>query len=425
MVEKTKICGIILKYWRDILKKIEISLLEHTPFLKENGTFDREKALLHSARIGGICYSEEGYETLREEPLETTEKRKRGTLKLEHHSIFDHVNIGMAIKGIPKILAMFLNNENQYNTSEKSGRYTKIIGLDDSFVTPQTADLYNKWQTIFELEIKKEYSDVYNNQKIEKLAHENARYLVSVFVPTEMIYTVPLAQLNRIATFIDSYVEKNITSNEPFEKKLIPYMLEFKEKLAELNLLEPGLQTNRKNRDFSLLANDKKREHFGATYVTNYRGSLAQLAQAQRHRTLSYEMYPLRNHGQDTVELTSEQVFYVPPIIADDEALKKEWLTDMWQQLNIFPQGEKVQIVEAGTLENFALKVKERMCVEVQLEIFNQIRETLIKYREALSMNDQFLLRKIDESGPRCTFDDYDCARPCKLSKERIVKRKV
>ncbi len=405
------------------MKNIEVCLLDHTPFLKENGTFDREKALLHSARIGGICYSEEGFEALLAEDLEITEKRKRGTLKLEHHSIYDHVNIGMAIKGIPKILAMFLNNEHQYNTSEKSGRYTKIIGLDDSFVTPLTADLYNKWQTIFEEEIKKEYGDVYNDSKIEKLAHENARYLVSVFVPTEMIYTVPLAQLNRIAAFIDNYVEENKDSNEVFEKQIVPYMIEFKEKLAELNLLEPGLQTNRKNRHFSLLTNDQKREHFGATYVTNYRGSLAQLAQAQRHRTLSYQMHPLRDYGMNNSSF--DQSFYVPPIIAGDDGLKNEWLNDMSKQLNVFPQGEMVRIIESGTLENFLLKVKERMCVEVQLEIFQQIRETLAKYREALGQNDQFLLRKIDADGPRCTFDDYDCARPCKLSKERIIKRKI
>ena len=40
---------------------------------------------------------------------------------------------------------MVINNEHEYNTSEKSARYTPIIiGDESSFVTSKEVELYNK-----------------------------------------------------------------------------------------------------------------------------------------------------------------------------------------------------------------------------------------------------------------------------------------
>ena len=52
---------------------------------------------------------------------------------------------------IPKILAMILNNEKIYNTSEKSARYTHMEPSEDEKA------LYEKWIEIYKTEISKKY----------------------------------------------------------------------------------------------------------------------------------------------------------------------------------------------------------------------------------------------------------------------------
>ncbi len=45
-----------------------------------------------------------------------------------------------------------------------------------------------------------------------------------------------------------------------------------------------------KGRELSLFTTRERSEYFGEVYSTNYWGSFAQLAQAQRHRSLNYEV---------------------------------------------------------------------------------------------------------------------------------------
>ena len=82
---------------------------------------------------------------------------------------------------------MVINNEHQYTTSEKSARYTPIERKENSIITEEEEILYNKWLKIFQNKIKEQYGYIYNDNKILKLAQENARYLVTVFMPTQMI----------------------------------------------------------------------------------------------------------------------------------------------------------------------------------------------------------------------------------------------
>ena len=42
-------------------------------FLKEDGTFDLENALLFSGRIAGVCYDKEGFEHLEKEDISNTQ----------------------------------------------------------------------------------------------------------------------------------------------------------------------------------------------------------------------------------------------------------------------------------------------------------------------------------------------------------------
>ena len=77
-----------------------------------------------------------------------------------------------------------------------------------------------------------------------------------------------------------------------FNVKLKESMKDFISELHRLNILQDKLLTNEKERKLSLFNDDlnKREEHFGDVYSTTYKGSFEEYAQAQRHRTISYEL---------------------------------------------------------------------------------------------------------------------------------------
>ena len=164
---------------------MKLEIIETTPFLKKDGTFDLESALMWSGKFAGECYSQYGLIKLKDEELEKTLKRIDLTINNGHHSVYDHILVSLELVGIPKMLAMVLNNEKQYTTSEKSLRYTKIDNKN-GIITSREEALYNEWMEIYKKEITKAYGNIYDERKIIKLAQENARYLVTVFIPTSL-----------------------------------------------------------------------------------------------------------------------------------------------------------------------------------------------------------------------------------------------
>jgi len=396
--------------------KIKVGILPNQ-FLKNDGTFDKEEAIKLSGKIAGICYDKEGFSHLENESEEKTMRRVYMTLNNGHHSVYDHVMISFNIQNIPKILAMVLNNEHQYTTSEKSARYTPVVRQEGSIITETEEKLYNKWIEIFEIKIKAQYGYIYNDAKIKKLAQENARYLVTVFMPTQMIYTTSLRQINYIASWMDEYI-KNADMANSFERKLSKSMKELIEALSEANVLEKGLMQNEKYRSLSLFGKDieKKEEYFGNIYSTKYKASFALLAQAHRHRTLDYQM-----------EMLDDKEYFIPPIIEDEEMLVQEWLKDMKTVKDINPQGELIYINETGKYDDFILKCKERLCSAAQLEIMRQTRETLLKYKNVLRNSNNPLADDIEKYtyGARCTFPDFKCTTDCKFIEGKILTRKI
>ena len=89
--------------------KIRIDILPNY-FLKEDGTFDKQSAILLSGKIAGVCYDKEGFSHLENEPLEKTMRRVDMTLNNGHHSVYDHINISFNLQNVPKILAMIPNS---------------------------------------------------------------------------------------------------------------------------------------------------------------------------------------------------------------------------------------------------------------------------------------------------------------------------
>jgi len=396
--------------------KIKIDILPNY-YLKDNSTFDMEEAIKLCGKIAGVCYDKEGFSHLLNEPEDKTLRRVDMTLNNGHHSVYDHITVNLNLQNIPKILAMVLNNEHQYTTSEKSARYTPVVRGENSVITLEEEKLYNKWIEIFKVKIKSQYGDIYNDAKIQKLAQENARYLVTVFMPTQMIYSTSLRQINYIASWMQQYIE-NIDKSNSFETKLATEMLDFINQLEEKNLLVEGLMKNEKERKLSLFGNNLsgKSEVFSDVYSTTYKGSFAQLAQAHRHRTLDYQ-----------IELLSDKEYFIPPIIEDDAMLVDEWLQDMHVVEDVNPQGELILINELGKYEDFILKCKERLCTAAQLEIMLQTKETLLKYKEALEQADSPLKDDIKRYtlGARCTFPDFTCSSDCKFKEGKLLNRKI
>lgn len=366
----------------------------------------KKEAILFSGKAAGICYMPDTIETLFGENEEKTLKRASNTLKMGHHSVFDHVSFNLELSNIPKILAMILNNEGMYTTSEKSARYTKMQ------VSERESSLYEKWIKIFSEQIEKKYPEIIEKQRI-KLAQENARYLVSVFTPsTIMEYTVSFRQLNYIASFFENYIKNE--ENTEFNKLLKPYLKEFNEQIKDL--LVPELNANTKQRKISLFASRNYMEEFGECYSCNYEGTFAELAQAQRHRTLRYNM-----------KIEGEPKFYIPKIIENDEELKSDWLKDINSLKDLFPQGMLVKINERGTVEDFILKCKERLCGCAQLEIMLQTKEILDKYIENTKNTNKYVYEYLlpYERGVRCTFKGWKCASPCIWGAKNSLIRKI
>lgn len=363
----------------------------------------KEEAVDFSGKSAGICYLPDTLETLFAEPVARTVKRANGNIASGHHSVFGHPTYNITLEGIPKILAMILNNEKKYNTSEKSARYTIMEPSEEERV------LYEKWITIYQEQISKSYPN-FDEKRVKKLAQENARYLISVFTPaTVMEYTVDFVQLNYIINWSKDYIEKE--EDTPFSLKLKEVLKEFLNALPDLEV--EGLDSRVKNREFSLFARRANRdEEFGENYSVNYLASFAQLAQAQRHRTLSYEM-----------KLLDTPKYYIPPIIRNTD-FEKEWLEDISSLQEYFPQGMLVQVNERGTIENFVLKCTERLCGCAQLEIMQQTEITMKRYLDAVKDKTALYNYLLPYSkGARCTFPGWKCNSPCIFGGKNAMHR--
>lgn len=364
----------------------------------------KEEAVDFSGKSAGICYLPDTLETLFSEPIEKTQRRANGNIVSGHHSVFGHPTYNLSLEGIPKILAMILNNEKMYNTSEKSARYTI---MEPSL---EEKELYEKWIEIYTNQISKEYPD-FDPKRVKKLAQENARYLISIFTPaTIMEYTVNFGQLNYIINWSKDYIEQE--EDTEFTLKVKETLKEFLQALPDLEV--EGLNSNLKKRKFSMFAQRDRQEEFGENYSVNYLASFAQLAQAQRHRTLSYEM-----------TLLEKPQYYVPPIIRNTE-FAEEWIKDISSLEKYYPQGMLVKVNERGTIENFVLKCTERLCGASQLEIMEQTNEILKKYLEAVKDKKELYDYLLPYTrGARCTFPGWKCVSPCVFGAKNAMNRTV
>ena len=341
----------------------------------------------------GVCYMPLDFKALKNEDIEKTFSRSDRTKGSGHHSVFGHSRITFDFENIPKLFAMLLNNEKVFDTSEKSARYTKmeLTGIEKY--------LYDKWTDKLEKIITEKYGhfSYFDGRRIKKLAMENARYFTSVMTPTSMRHSISYQQLN----YMCGWMQQFENSNNPIYKMLAPTASEFVQKMEDFGYLDKDLMDDGKNREFSLIGKRFRKEQFGECYSVNYMGSFAMLAQAQRHRTLHYEMM-----------LDENPEYFIPLILMDNGYLVEEWLRDMEQVEHLLPQGQLVMINERGDYENLILKAKERLCTAAQLEVMRNTQYTI--ERIIKNTDNDFVRRDLEKinTGARCT-SGFKCATPC------------
>lgn len=369
----------------------------------------REEAILFSGKSAGICYMKATIEELFNEDDEKSLKRAKSTLESGHHSVYGHAEYTFSFEGIPKIIAILLNNEKEYNTSEKSARYTEMAP------SKEEEEIYYKWIELLEKIINEVYPEIIklDSKKPRKLAQENARYMISVFTPaTNMEYTTSFRQMNYILHWFDDFIQ-NAEDNE-FNRHLKLWLINFN-KLFD-SFRSEKLKDN-KNRTLSTFAKRNRKEEWGENYCVNYMATFAQFAQTQRHRTLHYEMQ---------VPKVEDAIYFVPPIIIGT-TLEEEWLKDIKSLGKMYPQGTLVHVNERGTVEDFIMKTKERLCGQAQLEIAMQTSETMKNYLKNTKdtnidvYNDLLPYSK----GARCTFFDFTCKKPCIFGAKDAFTRKI
>lgn len=449
--------------------------------IKDSVSFDRDimrdEAIILSGKAAGICYMPDDYLSNGIQNDVTAKKRAAGNTKSGHYSVFEHAHFSFVIE-TSKAMAMVLNSTKLYSTSEKSGRYTSM--------NPETdieKKYYDKWTEKLTGIIKDTYGDNYTDKEAHKLALENARYFLSVFTPTVMMFTLPFNRVILLCEWLDKLsdiIEKskdnceickedktNYNYYSRISREAVELAAAFRESL-NLSKEEPILVDHKdiginfyKYRSLSA-----KKEFIKSTlnlqhidklgllvrnnwiidnmYSYNAVYTFACLAQEQRHRTIDYTIYGI-----------CEGKFYTPSILQKEED-KKEWQSDMkdlYENSDVVCQGTLICVEEKGIFDNFYLKCKERVCMRAQKEIMditvNQIKYFFneLKYFETERHNshagiieplDQLnkarLLSMIDTKStedeilvlPRCMWKEYKCKEACthvsyECTKNRLI----
>lgn len=439
--------------------------------IKENVSFEPdamvEDSIILSGKAAGICYMPDDYLSNGIQNAEVSYKRAGFNSKSGHYSVFEHSHFTFLIE-TSKMMAMILNSTKLYATSEKSGRYTSM--------NPETElekEMYEKWSVIFEGLIR-EKTTGYTDKEIHKLALENARYTLSVFTPTVMMFTVPFSRVILLCEWLDN-LSDNIRQmiKDDFDKYLYDNNDEYLknahntfylrvanecEDLAEqfrksLNLDKnnPILKDHKdigidffntvsyyRRQDFINSVLDIKEEkdvikaddflHDDFYGITN-RYSFACLAQEQRHRTIDYKILDI---------LFNE--FYIPEILKDTD-LVNIWIDDLVNLTDsgVITQATMCSIKETGLISNFYLKCKERLCMRAQLEISNTTKEQIESFFNMIHegrgdldrLNKARILSMMNINDkdnpivlPRCAWKNYKCNEPCKhVSKNCLMNR--
>ena len=424
----------------------------------QNGIFNQYEALKDVGVRAALCFKETvDNRAISPNDIRNAEtdailiNRGLNTILSDHTTPSEHQFLNIEITGIPKIMCMILNNEKQYTADERSLRYTEVEA--NEYITEREKHLYDKWLVKLENIIWHKYKDFYMHinkenelrakRAVHKIAQENARYMVSVFMPTSITYSVPWIQINKIISYMERIIDN--PSNR-LETLLVPYLKEFIDECIDKNIAitkasildvtdqnlevkdkifksHPDIKNysrnndliyrNNKNVDLSLFANRNQftainsPNEYGHTISYNNYETFACLAQEHRHRTLSCEML-----------LPEDFTGYILPLIESDTSLITEWINDLHSLRYIYPQGQLVKVNRIAPLKSIIQFVaQERACDMAQLEISRVYTKDIIPdiYRNLLKQDDKQLIKVLKPyvGKLRCQYPNYHCPTPC------------
>lgn len=373
-------------------------------------------------KMAGVCYMPDDYFDQKIQNVAAANRRAKLTSESGHHSVFDHGYLTFQISGIPKIMGMILNSTEQYTTSEKSARYT--------LMKPETdleAEVYAKWVEIFNREIKKEYENL-DDKTVNKLALENARYMISVFTPTSMMWTTSYRQIAYIIAWLEDLGNKCIKLDGEFNRRLSHSCMDLSCKFKDIiNGYHYIKDTKHRSIEFLHYQNTSEhinnKEYIGDVYQLVYLASFAQLAQLHRHRTIHYEM-------DFSGTVADEYGVYIPKIIRNTE-IESEWLEDFKRVSYCYPQGTLVKVLEQGRAIKFFDKCKERLCGRAQLEIMENSKDNLQKFISNKSKLSSYALNQlmnITDSGKivtKCGMAGMVCNEKCAWGSKYGLDRQI
>ena len=373
--------------------------------------------ILYCGRVARKCYSPLSWEEICAQSEDKAFERAKACLENKHHSIYDHAELTFSMSEIPKFMLMILNNEYCYTTSEQSARYTDFSKAGK---TEKERELYTKWSGKIKAAILEYYGDKFTEAEAQKLAQENARYMISTFVETSIIHKLSLRQLNYELYYMEEFLKRDFSDCNGRMKKFVnmlkPYLEEFIQKMSPYKI--EGL-VPKSPRELAIFKNIHSPidDIYDTTYKLSYTMSFAAFAQNQRHRTIRYNISLLGDKRQ-------ESAFYVPDIVEIYD-MEREWLDDIFSVEDVFPQGMLIAVVETGEISDFISKCYERCCGRAQLEIQEVTNSNLDNFREygtdaALKIIEKY----IGEGSAACTFPCHKCTEGCKFGakqRERYI----
>lgn len=418
-----------------------------------------------SGKNAGICYLKETFTGAEALSAVKCTNRFLSTTKNGHHSIADHTKIEVLFENCSKMLAIILNSLQDYCTSEKSGRFTEMTGN-----SPREVELYSKWKGIFRQVLLEQnptlddkslqgyvraktadetafvvngvcdaYSDLVEQARekltlpSEKMAKENARYILSIFThSTTFGYTTSLRQWNYIYDWAKKYLD-DTTDDNFFDKNLREEMSELMDFIGA-NLYVDNLRDT-KGRCFEFLTDNagvgkhpissldlsvNEIEVSGVAYTISYFCSYCSIAQLERHRTLKYFMIMDKS-------CPTEYGFFTPEFIIGTK-WESEWLEDLLSVKDLIPQATLIKVVETGFIGDFLLKCKERLCGAAQFEtmtVVHDVADELVRNRHANDVVDAYVAEFADSDGRLRTKCEMcgGCKLPCFHGAENALHR--
>ena len=390
-----------------------------------------------SGKYAGTCYAPEGYETIRHQPIRKALARAEGNARRGHHSVFQHSVLSFEIT-CSKMICMILNSMGVSNASEKSARYT--------FMAPEQPIVdrtYRKWLDVFGKLVPEYLYDAFPDgnpftaSEVEKMILDQARYSLSVFTPTNMVYSIPYRNLCYLVEWMramSANVEAMIAADPSvgtwFHRKLRQELLDtsaaFESVLGESLRVKDNKQEYLRFLPYQAIGdmNAIEREIYGDVYSVSRVASMACVAHVIRHRTLmtwiGFDGHP------------GKLGFYVPPLLERPgcEGLRREWLADMDGIAQYCPQGTLVRMTQQGSFDKLVLMAKERMCGRALLETQNVVSSILGMFSpdDLSAFNRKALAACLGPDGKpcaRCRFDGCACTDGCKWGGKRALTKLV